>query len=164
MGALQREVQQLSRAGILRRIVRGRQVFYQANSDCPIYNDLKQLVVKTVGVGDVIRSTLMPLGDRINVAFMFGSMASASSGRDSDVDLMVVGNVGFGEVVSALGKAQEALSREINPAVYPLDEFTKKVSKGHHFFSSVLKGEKVFIIGDENDLEKMAGEQMADRA
>ena len=162
MGALQREVLQLSDVGIILRSVRGRQVYYQANPDCPIFDELKSLIIKTVGVGDILKDALSPLVDRIHIAFVFGSMASAQPDRRSDVDLMVIGNVSFAEVVSALSKAQEKLSREINPTVYPPDEFRKKLSTGHHFLRSILKREKFFIIGDANDLNKLAEEPVAD--
>ena len=69
MGAVQREVKKLSKAGIIRRTVRGRHVYYQANPECPIYAELKSLVIKTVGVGDVLRAALVPITDRITVAF-----------------------------------------------------------------------------------------------
>jgi len=69
---------------------------------------------------------------------------------------MVIGSCGFGEVVAAIGRIQDKLGREINPSVYPADEFRKKTAAGHHFLKTVLKGPKVFLIGDENELEKLA--------
>jgi len=162
MGALQREVRQLSDVGIIRRSARGKQVFYQANPDCPIFDELKSLIIKTVGVGDILKDALNPLIDRIHTAFVFGSMASAQPDRSSDVDLMVIGNVSFAEVVSTLSKAQEKLSREINPTVYPPDEFKKKLDAGHHFLRSIFTGKKFFIIGDANDLDRLAEEPVVD--
>jgi len=93
LGAVQRELKKLSGAGIITRKARGRQVYYQANQECPVYAELKNLVIKTVGVGDVIRAGLVPLADRIRVAFLFGSLVRGDERSSSDVDVMVVGDV-----------------------------------------------------------------------
>src|SRR5512139_90932 len=140
LGAVQRELKQLSDAGIIQRIVRGHQVYYQANPKCPVFEELKTLVVKTVGAGAVIQAALAPLADRINVAFIYGSIARSLEGRDSDVDVMVVGKVTFAEIVLSLREAQKTIAREINPTVYPPAEFRSKVAIGHHFLNSVLRG------------------------
>ena len=156
MGAVQREVKKLSKAGIIRRTVRGRHVYYQANPECPIYAELKSLVIKTVGVGDVLRAALVPITDRINVAFLFGSLVRGGEGSRSDVDVMVVGDVTFTEVVLALSRIQETVQREINPIVYPPEEFRSKLAADHHFLTTTLVGSKFFLIGDEHELAKLA--------
>jgi len=155
LGAVQRELKKLSEAGIIRRTVRGRQVYYQANPECPVYSELKSLVVKTVGVGDVLRAALVPLSDRINVAFLFGSLARGGERSSSDADVMIVGDVTFAEVVSVLGRAQETVRREINPLVYPPEEFQSKLTADHHFLKKVLEESKFFLIGDEYELAKL---------
>ena len=157
MGALQRELKLLSDAGIVRRISRGMQVYYQADPECPIFEELRSLVVKTFGIGDVIRNGLSKVADRIIVAFLFGSLVRGDQKEDSDADVMVVGSVAFAEIVSALAPVQKALNREVNPTVYPPDEFREKVREGHHFLNSVLDEEKVFIIGDADELEGLVG-------
>ncbi len=156
MGAVQREVKKLSKAGIIRRTIRGRHVYYQANPECPIYAELKSLVIKTVGVGDVLRAALVPITDRINVAFLFGSLVRGGEGSRSDVDVMVVGDVTFTEVVLALSRIQETVQREINPIVYPPEEFRSKLAADHHFLKTTLVGPKFFLIGDEHELTKLA--------
>ncbi len=155
LGAVQRELKKLSEAGIIRRTIRGRQVYYQANPKCPVYSELKSLVVKTVGVGDVLRTALVPLADRINVAFLFGSLVRGDERSSSDVDVMIVGNVTFAEVVSVLGRVQETVRREINPLVYPPEEFRFKLAADHHFLKKTLEGSKFFLIGDEYELTKL---------
>jgi predicted nucleotidyltransferase len=164
LGAAQREVKRLAEAGIIRRTVRGRQVYYQAHPECPLFAELKSLVVKTAGAAGVLRDGLASLGGRIKVAFVYGSVARLEQKSGSDVDLMVIGEVAFGEVVSALGAAQEALGREINPTVYSPTEFHSKLKARHHFLSSVLKSKKVFVIGGEHDLARLAPVQLANRA
>jgi hypothetical protein len=70
VGAIQRELDQLTKAGIVCRTVRGSQVFFQADATCPVFEELKALVAKTAGAADVLRSALAPLNDRIRVAFV----------------------------------------------------------------------------------------------
>ncbi len=161
VGAVQRELKQLAEAGIIRRTVRDRQVYFQADPACPVFEELKSLVVKTVGVADVLRAALAPLGERIVVAFIFGSVARAQQQRASDVDLLVVGQIAFPEVVAALATAQEHLDREVNPAVYSPEEFQAKAAAGHHFLATVLKKPKVFLIGDQDELARLAAQRVA---
>lgn len=164
LGAVQREVKRLAEAGILRRTVRGHQVYYQADPECPVFAELKGLVVKTAGAADVLRDALAPLASQIKVAFIFGSVARFKQKSGSDVDLLVIGVVSFGDVVSALGAAQGILGREINPAVYSPAEFRSKLKARHHFLSSVLRNEKLFVIGDEHELARLGPIRVADRA
>ena len=162
-GAIQRELQALTRAGLLTRRVEGRQVYFQANRESPIFGELQQLLLKTVGATDIIRSALTPLSDRIDVAFVYGSAAKGTLRAASDVDLVVIGGTSFGEVVSAVAEAQERLGRDINPTVYPEEEFVRKVRTGHHFLTTVLREPKTFIIGTEHELGRLAEERLADR-
>ncbi len=156
-GHVQRELAQLSRAGILRRLEEGRHVYYQADPDCPIYEELRGIVRKTLGAGEVLSTALSKLRRRIDVAFIYGSVARGEERRESDLDLMVVGDVTFAEVARAVRGAEARLRRPVNPTVYPGREFRDKLLSGHHFLSMVTKGPKVFLIGGERELEAVAG-------
>jgi uncharacterized protein len=156
MGALQRELKILSEAGIITGRAQGRQSFFQANPQCPVFEELKGLILKTSGAADVLRAALMPMASDINVAFIFGSMARGSQTRQSDFDIMVVGNVEFGHVVSALSPVQEILGREVNPVVYSPDEFISKAGQGLNFFRRMMESPKLFVVGDASDLKKLA--------
>ena len=156
MGSLQRELKQLSEAGVIQRSEIGRQAFFKANSDCPVFLELRNLIIKTFGVADVLRAALSPLAETIQVAFIFGSMVSGEFKQSSDLDVMVIGKIEFAEVVAALSPVQETLAREINPTVYPSEEFKSKLAEGHHFLKTVLNASKLFLIGDENELEELA--------
>ncbi len=151
VGAVSRELKRLTDAGILHRRIKGSNVYYQANSECPIFNELKGLVMKTAGVADVIRSALATLSNRISFGFIYGSVAKGEERTTSDVDVMVVGDVDFGEVIEVLDPIQQTLGREINPSVYTLKEFRKKLGKGHRFITSVVKGPIIMLMGDENE-------------
>jgi len=155
-GTVQRELAGLAQAEIVLKRKDGNRTYYQANISCPIFPELSSLLRKTAGITDILKEALKPLSKKIKAAFIYGSFASNSHKAGSDVDLMVIGSCGFGEVVAAIGRIQDKLGREINPSVYPADEFRKKTAAGHHFLKTVLKGPKVFLIGDENELEKLA--------
>ncbi|HEY4761555.1 MAG TPA: hypothetical protein VIH42_13315 [Thermoguttaceae bacterium] len=164
IGAIQRELKQLAEAGIIQRMERNRQVYFQANEDCPVFEELKNLIVKTAGVADVLRLSLTPLSDRIRAAFVHGSIASASQKHGSDVDLIIIGHISFTEVVKTLAGAQDILDREVNPTVYSVEEFRSKISSRQHFLNSVMKKEKIFLIGDENELARLVKKRLAGRS
>lgn len=157
LGAVQREVKLLTDAGIIRRRTSGHQVYFQANTDSPVFKELKSLITKTVGIGDTLHTALSSFNDRIRVALVYGSVARGEENQRSDIDLLVIGDITFTEVVKALRSAQETLGREINPTVYPEEEFRSRVSEGHYFIQNVLNGPKIFVIGDEDDLKRLAG-------
>jgi predicted nucleotidyltransferase len=159
IGSLQRE---LTKPGIIVRMVRGKQVYYQANPQCPVFPELKSLIVKTAGVTEVIKYALTSLENHIRVAFIYGSVARMQERKISDVDLMIIGDVKFAEVVSAFDKAQQQIGREINPTVYPPSEFQLKLSKGHHFIKALMRETKLFLIGDQRELTRLAKKRVAD--
>jgi len=148
MGALQRELKLLSEAGVIQRSEIGQQAFFKANEDCPVFHELRNLIIKTFGVADVVRAALSPLADKIELAFIFGSMVSGEFKQSSDLDVMVIGKIEFAEIVAALTPIQETLAREINPSVYPPEEFRSKLAGGHHFLKTVLSAPKIFLIGN----------------
>lgn len=154
-----RELSRLESIGVLVSTTEGKQKYYQADRRSPIFNELHGLILKTVGAADVLRSALTPARGRIRVAFIFGSIAGANERRGSDIDVMVVGRISFGDVVSLLHAAEEKLGREVNPVVYSTSEFVQKVRENHHFVTSVLKDGKIFLVGDEDELAKLAGKR-----
>ena len=151
-GTVQRELASLTEAGLLARSVEGNQVHFKANIDSPVFNELQSIMVKTAGIAEVIGHSLASLSSRIKTAFLYGSIAGGTFTANSDIDLLVISEAGFKEVVKALAEAQARLSREINPSVYTESEFQKKLQSGQHFVSSVLKGPKILVIGDEDEL------------
>ena len=151
LGAAQRELHRLAIAGIVRRTRRGNQVYFQADAQCPIFAELRGIVLKTAGVGDVLRAALASLASRIRLAFVYGSIARGEPRQASDVDLCVVGEVTFAEVVEALAPAQDTLAREINPTVYSPDEFERKLAENHPFVSNILAGPRIVLMGDEGE-------------
>jgi uncharacterized protein len=156
--SLQRELHSLTRGGILRRNADGNRVYFRTDPDCPFLSELRGIILKTVGLGNVLQECLDPLRDRIRVAFVYGSMARSEERSASDVDLMVIGSVGLSQIAPVLKKAEVSLGRAVNPSVYSAKEVVKKLSAGHHFLETILKGEKIYIQGDQSDLEAALGE------
>lgn len=150
-----RELIRLEKTSILVSTKEGKQKYYQANRKSPIYDELHGLIIKTTGVVDVLRSALAPSAERIKVAFIFGSIASGNEVKASDIDVVVVGDISFGDTVNLLSTAEEQLGREINAVVYPIAEFKQKVRDDHHFVKTVLEGEKIFLIGNEDELARL---------
>jgi len=155
-GAVQREIDQLTKAGIIQKTISGKQVYYQIDRNCPIHDELKGLVIKTIAIGDTLRSGISSIKDQIKVAFVFGSAARGDFQSQSDIDLMVIGDVSFAQISAALMPLQDQLKREINPNVYPVSEFKRKLAEGHHFLSSILNEKKFFLIGNEDELTRLA--------
>jgi predicted nucleotidyltransferase len=155
-GAVQRELKDLSAAGMLIRARRGREVYYRANPQCPIYAELVRLMLKTLGLADTLRAALADIGREVRIAFVYGSMASGTSGVRSDVDVMVVGQASFAQVVAALAPTQDVLGREVNPSVYSIVEFRGRAAQGDHFVTSVLREPKLFLIGGQDELDRLA--------
>jgi len=155
-GALQRELKHLTDMGLIVRRAQGNQVLFRANVHSPIFAEIKSLVTKTVGVHHAIRSALASLRPAVKIAFVYGSVARNQERAESDVDLMVLGNASFSEVVSALAPAQKVLGREINPTLFPTSEFRTKLAAGNHLLRSVMKEKKLFVVGTEDELAKLA--------
>ncbi len=163
VGAVQRELAGLTRAGLITRTPRGIQVFFQADRSSPVFSEIKSLMEKTTGLADVVRSALAELDARglVAFAFLYGSVATGTHGPSSDVDLMIIGDTKLLELIPAVREAQDRLGREINPTVYPVAELQDRLKARDHFISRVLERPKIMLIGTENELERLAGESLA---
>src|SRR5687767_7285491 len=144
-GAAQRELAKLEGSGLIsaRRI--GHQKHYQANAASPLYSELRNIVLKTVGLAEPLRDALKPVASDIRAAFVYGSVAKATDQATSDIDLMVVSDsLSYGDVFSALDKVSRTLGRHVNPTVYSVAEFSKRAKNKTAFIARVLEGPKVW--------------------
>lgn len=155
--SLQRELAALVQAGILKRRRDGNRVYFQPDPDCPFLPELQGLIVKTVGLVDVLREALAPIAERMKWAFVYGSVARGEEKSDSDVDLMVIGDVGLSDVSPRLASARKRLGRKVNPTVYSTAEFTRKLLAGYGFHRGVLDKTKLFVVGNERELAAAFG-------
>ena len=137
------------------RTQEGRQVYYQANLRCPIFDELKGIATKTFGIGEVLREMLKPYRDRIRLAFIYGFVASGTHTVSSDVDLMIVGNLQLSEIAQGLLDAEARLGRPVSPTLFPPSEFQARAAEGHHFVGGVLARPIIFLIGDQHELERI---------
>lgn len=151
-GSLHRELRALTKAGLLLREPAGNQVRYRANRTSPIYPELAEIFRKTSGMAELIRGALAPLADRIDAAFVFGSMASGRATSASDVDLCVLGEVGLADVVAAVLPLRERLGREVNPVVMAASEFNGLRKKNDRFVTRVMREPKLFVMGTGDEL------------
>ena len=156
---MQRELRQLVDAGLVTKRAQGSQTLFTANQMSPVFAEMRSIVAKTVGMHDVLLAALSPLKERIDLAFIYGSVARSGETEQSGVDLMVVGTAGFAEVVDRIAEAQKTLHREINPTVFTAKEFTSKLRR--NFLKTVLGGKKLFLIGDEDVLRELGREPVA---
>ena len=161
-GTAQRELRSLEGVGLVQSHRRGRQIFYQANRRSPIFDTLRTLLEKTMGAPDLLRAALAPLVDKISYAGIYGSLAAGTLGSSSDIDVLVLGDVEFGEVTDALASAEKKLGRPVNPAVYGVAEFQKGLKARRHFLSTVLGRPLIDLIGDlPPDARPVARERVA---
>ena len=158
-GTLNKELTRLHRAGLLARERVGNQVRYSANRASPVFIELAGILRKTVGLADVLADALAPAADSISAAFVFGSIARASESEGSDVDVMLIGTLGFADAVRLLYAAQATLGREINPKVYSSMEWRAAQNKRNSFVAEVLAQPKIFLIGNDDELEKLGRRQ-----
>jgi len=154
-GSLHRELKAMSEAGLLIRQHQGNQVLYQADRSCSIFEELASIFRKTVGLGSELTTALEPIADRIDVAFVFGSMASGKQHARSDLDICVLGEVELLDVVKAIGSLQESLRREINPVVMTVEQFASDLANRERFAERLVAEPKIFVIGDENEFRKL---------
>jgi predicted nucleotidyltransferase len=144
--SLQRELHDLAEAGILVCHRQGRMVYYQPSARSPLLPDLRNLILKTAGLVDVLADALHPLTRRLRLVFVYGSIASGNEQSDSDIDLMVVGTISPAELALPLRYARERLGREINPTVYTPSEFTKKRTAKDAFLTRVLDKPRLVVL------------------
>lgn len=152
-GTLHKELTKLAMAKVLIRKSHGNLVSYQANTDFPIFNELASILRKTSGMNKTLTTALLPVKNKIETALIFGSIASGKETSYSDIDILIIGNIGFIDVVKALYPAQTTLNREVNPKVYSKIEWKKLVTSKNSFATEIIKKPKIFLIGDKNDLK-----------
>lgn len=151
-GSLHRELSKLAKAQVLIREQSGNQVYYQANTSFPIFEELASILRKTSGLADVLIAALVPIASKIEAAFIFGSIGRGTESSNSDVDVLIIGEINFSAAVKALYPAQALVKREINPKVYSRAEWQKLLKNKNTFANEILNSPKIFLIGTVNDI------------
>lgn len=149
-GALQRELERLQSAGVVTAKRIGNQTHYQANRAAPIFEEIRGIVIKTFGLADVLRAALADLAERIELAFVFGSVAKGTDTAASDIDVLVVAeDLAYADLFERLGPAEATLGRKVNPTLYTPDEVARRQREDNHFITRVLEQPKIFLIGGD---------------
>ena len=154
IGTVQRELRKLVKLDLIKKTKDGNRTYYQANKENPIYQDIFNIVQKTVGAIFLLKEALSQ-STEIEFAFIFGSFAAGKENSHSDIDLMVIGNLGLRNVVSLLSGISEKTGREINPHVLGTIDLKKRIKSKDHFITSLINSNKLFIIGEEDEFRKL---------
>jgi predicted nucleotidyltransferase/DNA-binding HxlR family transcriptional regulator len=152
---LRQELRKLVRLELVQNRRDSNRLYYRAKTESPLYPEIRNLVLKTSGLADVLKSALMD--KRIRVAFVFGSIGRGDEKAGSDVDLMVIGQLGLRDLSRLLSGIEGKIGREVNPHVLREEEFRKRIRAKEHFVSSIMDIPKIFIIGSQRELEAMGG-------
>ncbi len=145
-GTVMRELERMLSAGLLLQTQKGNQNHYQANQQCPIFQDLVAIVRKTFGIGDAIKTVLAPLESQITQGFIYGSIAKGEATSTSDIDLMLVGDdLSYGQIMELLAPVEESLGRTISPTLYTPQDFEAKLTAGNHFLLRVTEQPKILL-------------------
>ena len=160
-GSVHRELKVMAETGLLLRERVGNQVFYQANRACPIYEELAAIFRKTIGLANMLQDALRSVSDRIDFAFVFGSIASGQQTSASDLDVMVLGNLALLDVVKALSPLQQELGREINPVAMTVGRFESQLGKQERFAMRVVEEPKIFVIGSAREFAEFVENRAA---
>jgi predicted nucleotidyltransferase len=153
---VQRELTTLENAGVIIKQREGGRTNYVADNSCPFLPELRTILAKTIGMVGNVRSALTALESDIEVSFIFGSIAAGKGNSGSDIDLMVIGEVSLRELSGMLRPLEHEIGREVNPSVYTASEFHDKLSSKSHFLTSVMEADKLFVIGEQIDLARLA--------
>jgi uncharacterized protein len=154
LGTVRQELQNLTALDLVETRVDGNRRLYTANPQHPLYPDIRNLVLKTSGLADTLREALV--AERaIRLAFVFGSIASNEERAHSDIDLMVIGSIGLRALTRLLSGVSAKIGRELNPHVFTAEEFGRRRGARDHFLTTVLDAPRIFIIGNEHELEQL---------
>lgn len=154
---VQRALKKLESSGIVFKRTDGNRVYYESNRHHPAFEDIKNALLKTIVIGDNLRKRLCKIKDKVQFVFVYGSVAKAKEGPKSDLDLFIIGDLGIRELANIIGPLSEEIHREINPTVYSLSEFKQKMKEKNVFINEILHDAKIWIIGEQNEFEKMVG-------
>ena len=152
--SLQRELDALTASSVLERKQDGRRIYYKARTDSAIFHELRGLFAKTAGIVPRLQSEMRKLGDKVTWTAIYGSVARDQATTESDIDILVVGEISMAEMLPILGRLEKQFGREVNAKHYSESEFREKMRAGDHFLRSVMKGKLVTLTGSADELEK----------
>jgi len=147
------ELRNLEEIGLLSSRNEGNLKYFSLNKGFVIYEELKSIFMKTKGAVGILREAVSTKR-HIDYAFIYGSFATGEERAESDIDVMVIGEISLEEVLRLIRGPEEKLSREINVSLYDLQEMRKRVKNRNPFIMEVLEGSKIMLVGDEDELRR----------
>ena len=153
---IQQELSNLQSIGLIKTREDGNRVYYRANTEHPLFPEIRSLVEKTTGFRALLQKALVD--PHVRFAFIFGSVASSKAKAGSDLDLFVIGELGLRKVTKLLSGTSDRIGREVNPHVMSVQEFIKRTQANDHFVSNIMDSEKMFLIGVEDELKRLGKE------
>lgn len=156
IGAILRELENLKAADLITVTQVGNQKYYQANSNGNIFDELHSIVLKTFGMADILKEALLPFADKIEIAFVYGSIAKQKNTATSDIDLMVITNdLTYADLFPTLEQVEQRLGSVINPTCYSSSEWIHKLKEKNNFITQITTQSKIFVLGTEHELCKL---------
>lgn len=160
--AVSRELNNLQDMEFVNKRISGKQHYFSINQKHLIYNEMRDIFVKTVGLADVLKTKLKPFEKNIQFAFVYGSMAKGTYKAESDIDIVIIGDMKSRQIAAVLSDMGEKSGREVNYVVYPLSEVESRLKKKNHFVTTLLKEPLLFFIGSENEFKRLAEQWLAE--
>jgi predicted nucleotidyltransferase len=149
------ELQNLKKIELIKKRISGKQHYYSVNKNHPIFQELRNIFIKTIGLKSVIENALIQYSDLIKFAFIYGSIAKDDARVDSDIDLMIIGDVSGRKISGAMIRAGNELNKEVNFNIFSANEFSGRLISNDHFINSIYKESKLFIIGNPDEFERL---------
>jgi predicted nucleotidyltransferase len=155
------ELQNLKSVDLIKKRISGKQHYYSININHPIFHELQNIFIKTIGLKSVIENSLANFKEFIKFAFIYGSIAKGDVRANSDIDLMIIGDISGRKISSAMIHSGNKLNKEVNFNIFSFDEFSSRLKSNDHFINSIYKESKLFLIGDQNEFERLGKEWLA---
>lgn len=156
LAQIQYALERIEEAGLLSKKKSGNRLYYRGEKSHPAFEDLRQAFLKTVALGDVMREALKPLNQKIQFAFVYGSIAAGQDRPDSDIDLFLLGSVSLKDISGPVADLSEKLKREVNPVNYTQQAFIERLKEQNRFTQELMETPKIWLIGNEDDFRRLA--------
>lgn len=151
---IRRELISLEKMGLFRKEKKGKEVYYFLNTDLAIFEEINKIISKTIGMEAILGQGLQKVKG-IKICFIYGSVAKSQEDALSDIDVFIVGEVKEDDILKAVRKLEKELSREINYTIFTEADLLKGIKEKKVFLKDVLRGSKIFLLGDKNGLEEI---------
>lgn len=159
--AVSLELNNLEKIELLKKRISGKQHYYSVNTLHPLFNDLQNIFIKTIGIKDIILRKIEPFQSTIDYAFIYGSIAKGIANSQSDVDVMIIGEVSAKKLSGSFLEVGRILNREVNFSVFPQEEWIERIKQNDHFITSVFNEPRIFILGNPDEFERMGKIRLA---